>query len=41
MARCPECNKFVSFGDMEVDLEGEDYAQGELRYQIECSAYMW
>ncbi|HEY8890203.1 MAG TPA: hypothetical protein VIM70_08085 [Clostridium sp.] len=33
MAKC-ECNEFVSFGDMEVDLESVDYERGNLRYQL-------
>lgn len=41
MARCPECNKFVSFGEMEVELQSEDYGEGylniELRAVLPCS----
>lgn len=34
MARCPECNKFVSYGEMEVEIQSEDYCNGEVTIEL-------
>jgi len=34
MARCPDCNKFVSYDDGDVDVQSEDVESGEVRVEV-------
>jgi hypothetical protein len=34
MARCPDCNKFVSYDDGDVDVQSEDVESDEVRVEV-------